>query len=469
MDIAQQQSIAQSGAAFSNKAFVIRTGVSSNEVWFTKDFVTFTQPWVGYGGNVPNTHTTCTYVNGTYILYQAGSSATSNTTPYFASTDGLNWVQMTVTGITGTFGYDYMRTFGTDLWGCNFGGNFYWTTDGVIWNKEAYSGSTAIFNAYAFPVYKTTDGLYAITKGNSSTIDIFDTTVYPPAFVSSISVNNLANTAAVGNNFYYANQGTGDTTDVYKSTDYGVTWTKIGTAARAYVYKISVVKNRIYFYGNGAGVVVVNTDTDTVSLAHPTGWVEFVGLNGSGDIIINEAITSDDGTYWDIATADIYGETSYKEFIVDDLVNVEITDKQNGEVLTWSAGAQKWVNSVIPDPLGVDTVSDVITSAGAISFLGGIYNTGIIVPTGALTSLEWTGITNTTLPSISSKVTTIIKQGATAYLPTSYKINGTTVTVKWLGGTAPTSGTANGVNVITLNIIRTDSVFTVFGSMVSYS
>jgi hypothetical protein len=62
--------------------------------------------------------------------------------------------------------------------------------------------------------------------------------------------------------------------------------------------------------------------------------------------------------------------------------------------------------------------------------------------------------------------------GGTAYYPTSVQINGTTsgVTTKWQGGTAPTSGNANSIDVYTYTIIKTASAtFTVLASQTKFA
>lgn len=47
--------------------------------------------------------------------------------------------------------------------------------------------------------------------------------------------------------------------------------------------------------------------------------------------------------------------------------------------------------------------------------------------------------------------------GATAYYPTAFTIDGTSVTPKWSGGTAPTAGNASAIDAWTFTIIKTGS------------
>jgi hypothetical protein len=55
--------------------------------------------------------------------------------------------------------------------------------------------------------------------------------------------------------------------------------------------------------------------------------------------------------------------------------------------------------------------------------------------------------------------------GATAYYPTGFTIDGSAVTPKWLGGTAPSSGNINSTDVYVYTIIKTASAtYTVLAS-----
>lgn len=63
-----------------------------------------------------------------------------------------------------------------------------------------------------------------------------------------------------------------------------------------------------------------------------------------------------------------------------------------------------------------------------------------------------------------------ITNGATAYYPTAYQIDGAAVTPKWSGGTAPTGGNASAIDVYTFTIIKTASAtFTVLAAQVKFA
>lgn len=64
----------------------------------------------------------------------------------------------------------------------------------------------------------------------------------------------------------------------------------------------------------------------------------------------------------------------------------------------------------------------------------------------------------------------MVTNGATAYYQTGFQIDGTTVTPKWLGGTAPTSGSASAIDIYTVTIIKTASAtYTAIISNIKYA
>ncbi len=66
--------------------------------------------------------------------------------------------------------------------------------------------------------------------------------------------------------------------------------------------------------------------------------------------------------------------------------------------------------------------------------------------------------------------TLIVTNSTTAYYPTAYTIDGTSVTPKWQGGTAPTAGDASALDVYTFVIIKTASAtYTVLASQTKFS
>ena len=90
-------------------------------------------------------------------------------------------------------------------------------------------------------------------------------------------------------------------------------------------------------------------------------------------------------------------------------------------------------------------------------------------------TLNFRGNSTTTLDSLLSvgQTTTVVfrnTNGTTAYYPTAFTIDGTSVTPKWQGGFAPAAGNASAVDVYTFAITKTGTgTYAVFASIVRFS
>jgi len=94
-------------------------------------------------------------------------------------------------------------------------------------------------------------------------------------------------------------------------------------------------------------------------------------------------------------------------------------------------------------------------------------------------SANWTlnirGSSSVALNSIMSTgqsvtITHLVTQGGTAYYNSAVTVDGTSVTPKWSGGSAPSAGNANSVDVYSYTLIKTGSgSFTVFASQTRYA
>jgi len=94
-------------------------------------------------------------------------------------------------------------------------------------------------------------------------------------------------------------------------------------------------------------------------------------------------------------------------------------------------------------------------------------------------SANWTfnirGNSSTSLNSIlpvgkSVTITVLSTQGGTARDASGFTIDGSSVSPKWQGGTAPSTGFTSSINVYTYSIVKTaDATFTVFGSLTKFA
>jgi hypothetical protein len=74
--------------------------------------------------------------------------------------------------------------------------------------------------------------------------------------------------------------------------------------------------------------------------------------------------------------------------------------------------------------------------------------------------------------SVGQSITAVlmVTNGSTAYYANAFQVDGTSVTPKWSGGTAPTSGNASSIDVYTFTIIKTASAtFTVLAAISKFA
>jgi hypothetical protein len=70
----------------------------------------------------------------------------------------------------------------------------------------------------------------------------------------------------------------------------------------------------------------------------------------------------------------------------------------------------------------------------------------------------------------SISATFLVTNGSTAYYNSAVTVDGSSVTPKWQGGTAPTTGNASSVDVYTYVIVKTGSAaFTIFASVTKFA
>ena len=119
-------------------------------------------------------------------------------------------------------------------------------------------------------------------------------------------------------------------------------------------------------------------------------------------------------------------------------------------------------NPYITSPKEVTTVS-ATAATGTVNF--DVLTQGVLYYT-TNASANWTlnfrGNSGTTLNSIMNNndswtVVFLNTNGTTAYYPSAFTIDGTSITPKWVSGTAPASGNASAIDGYTFTIIKTAS------------
>ncbi len=135
------------------------------------------------------------------------------------------------------------------------------------------------------------------------------------------------------------------------------------------------------------------------------------------------------------------------------------------------------------DIVGTLDIEEVIEKVTILSDTSGTINPNLLdraitffnVNQTANRTINFRGDGSTTLNSVmaigqSMTHAVIMQQGSTAYYLNAYQVDGSSVTPKWQGGSAPTGGNASSIDAYSFTIIKTaDATFTVLASITQYA
>ena len=243
------------------------------------------------------------------------------------------------------------------------------------------------------------------------------------------------------------------------------------------------------FYTGSTNTVAVNVVTGTAA-ASPTVPATPTNSIALAQVAVGAGVTS-------IVTANI---TDSRVNVTTNLPVVTLTGTQtltnktlttpvissisNTGLLTLPTSTDTVVARATTDTLTNKTLSYPIESAftTATGFAGYQFylqtNNGVQYITANSTAngtLNLTAASGTTLNSImatgqSASCVLLVTNGTTAYYPTAYQVDGSAVTPKWAGGTAPSAGNASGIDVYSFTIIKTGSAaFTVLAGQTKFA
>jgi len=229
-------------------------------------------------------------------------------------------------------------------------------------------------------------------------------------------------------------------------------------------------------------ITAVSTDTFTIV----RGRASTGNITHTGGATVRHVLTSDDLTFYTTGVDNAVTLTGTQT-----LTNKTISASSN--TLTGVAtltGTETLTNKTLTSPTitGGTSAGSVFVSPEERTTVSATAATGTInfdaSTQGVLyyttnASANWTlnvrGSSGTTLNSILATgdaitIAFLVTQGATAYYASAFQIDGSAVTPKWQGGTAPTAGNASSVDSYVYTIVKTGSAtFTVFASQTKFA
>lgn len=178
-----------------------------------------------------------------------------------------------------------------------------------------------------------------------------------------------------------------------------------------------------------------------------------------------------------LGTQSIASGTTYTN--INDLT-INSTTIPSSVTLVSTSATQTLTNKTLTAPVFISPEERISVSANSatISVDFDAITQGVLFFTNDASG-NWTlnvrGNSGTTLNAVlatsdSITIAFLVKQGTTAYYQTALTIDGSAQTVKWQGGTAPSAGNANSIDVYTYTIIKTAAnTYTILGSQTKFA
>jgi hypothetical protein len=233
-------------------------------------------------------------------------------------------------------------------------------------------------------------------------------------------------------------------------------------------------------------VFVTNVSSDTLTIVR--GQAGTSAITHSGGASIKHVLTSNDLDYYTSGVDSAVTLAGTQTLTNKDLSSATNTLSASVATLT---GSQTLTNKTLTSPTitsGTNTSSILVspeerTTVSATAATGTVNfdasTQGVLYYT-TNASANWTlnirGTSSTTLSSILAvgdaiTVTHLVTQGATAYYNSAVQVDGSSVTPKWQGGTAPTSGNTSSVDAYVYTVVKTASTptYTVFASQTKFA
>jgi hypothetical protein len=305
--------------------------------------------------------------------------------------------------------------------------------NGYIWVDEngslggAPTGATAVFTNSA-PTTSITTGTIWVDK-DSTTITanpfIPTATINAKGDLLVGSANDSVTTLSAGTNGYVLKANS--------STTSGLEWGADSTYAAPTIGSTSIASGATVTTIAGLTLTspTISTISNTGTVTLPTATDTLVGRDTT-DTLTNKTLTS----------ATFTGTTKITQLLETTTISTSaVTATQNYDVLTNAAVTY-------------------VTASNTSNY-----------------TLNVRGDGSTTLNSIMSTgqaltIAHLVTNGGTAYYLTTLQIDGTTsgVTTEWQGGTAPSSGNTNSVDIYSITIIKTgNAAFTAFAAQTKFA
>lgn len=253
-----------------------------------------------------------------------------------------------------------------------------------------------------------------------------------------------------------------------------------GSGAAGTVLNVSAVASGTIFIGQRVTGTGVTSGTIVTGFGTGSGGVGTYTVNTSQLVGAGTSLT---GAASAIATTPASGDNSVNiattAFVQSAVGTLGTMASQNANAVAITGGTIGGLTSL--NAAGVTTLGETTTvsataATGTINY--DVKTQGVLYYT-SNASANWTvnfrGDGSTTLNTLMATgetrtVTFLVTQGSTAYYNNAVTIDGSSVTPKWQGGAAPTTGNSSSIDIYTYSIIKTASAtYTVLASQTRFA
>ena len=264
----------------------------------------------------------------------------------------------------------------------------------------------------------------------------------------------------------------------------GYIWVDLdGSMTSSVIGATAVYNNNAPTSGLTSGIIWVDKDSSTSTTGNP--FIPQAIIAAKGDLIAgisNDTVTvltvGSDGQYLkaDSSTASglTWGDPG------------DLTAVSAGTGITVTSGTGPIPSIALSSNLtltGTTTISQILESAtvsataatGTINY--DVTTNGAVTYYTSNAGANWTlnvrGNANTSLLNLmttgqSLTIAFLVTQGSTAYYQSGFQVDGTSITPKWQGGTAPTSGNASSVDIYSMTIVKVATTSTVASAFTAF-
>tara|TARA_R100001510_G_scaffold46930_1_gene44032 strand:+ start:618 stop:1652 length:1035 start_codon:yes stop_codon:yes gene_type:complete len=216
--------------------------------------------------------------------------------------------------------------------------------------------------------------------------------------------------------------------------------------------------------------------------AHGGNWIPLVNSDANGDVVIDGSLTVN-------GTQTIINSTTLD---VDDLNitvakgaadaaaanNAGLTVDGASATLTYASATDNWnfnKGLAVNGPLNINEIVEkatIDTSTSGTLAVDSTVQAVVFLNTNqtANRTINFSNVNANMAVGESMSFAVLSTQGSSAYYFNAYQVDGSSVTPKWQGGSAPSGGNASGIDVYTFTIIKTASAtFTVLASVAQFA